>query len=145
MTTWTLRIRTIAPSGNVILRMHHNVYGRLLALWFGLIRGSEAFLDIPRARGRRKVTVIRHSRGKLDQDNLEFSAKPIFDVLRPARTDEGVYKTGKRKDEPWIRRRIGHGLIVEDDPAHVVRVVLNGKLEKGEKPYTTIIIEEATA
>ena len=124
------------------MRMHFLVYHRLLAQWFGLIRANEGFLDIPRAQGRRKVTVIRHTGRILDDENLAFSAKPIFDVLRPARTDEGVYKSGKRKGEAWIRRRIGHGLIQEDDPAHVVRVVLNGPLLKGERPYTLITIEE---
>lgn len=139
---WTLRIDHIPPSGNVVMRMHWRVYHRLLEDWFLLVRGAGGFLDIPTARGKRRVTVVRYGRRTLDDENLAFSTKPIFDVLRPEKVEEGVYKSGKHKGEPWRRKRLGHGLILEDDPTHVERRVLNGKLRKGERPYTLLILEE---
>jgi hypothetical protein len=123
------------------MRMHHMHYHSLVLKWYKLVAKAPGFDSIPPAAQKRKVTVIRYTHHPLDDENLAFSAKPIFDVLRPDRVLTGVYKTGKRKGQPWTSHRIGHGLILEDDPAHVVRDVKVAKPPKGVKPFTEIIIE----
>ena len=134
MGTWTLTIHEVPPSGNVTMRMHHRVYSRLLERWFLLIRAAPGFLDIPQATGRRRVEIWRHGVRSLDRDNLHSAMKPIVDVLRPPKHEEGHYKSGKRQGEYWSRRRIGHALILDDDEAHLELLVHNGpNVKPGQK------------
>jgi hypothetical protein len=142
--TWTLIIPEVPPSGNVIKRMAWPVYGRLLREWFWLVRAADGFVDVPEAFGKRNLTLIRFGRGTLDRDNLYASMKPVIDVLRPSLHQEGFYKTGKKAGEYWSRHRIGHGLIKEDDAAHLELDVRQRPLAKGEKPHLWIILEDLT-
>ena len=143
MSAWSLTIPEVPPSGNVIKRMAWPVYKRLLERWFMLVRSAPGFLDVPQATGRRKLVLCRHAARTLDRDNLYAAMKPVIDVLRPMKHEEGHYKSGKRAGEYWSRRRIGHGLIQEDDAAHLDLVVLQARVSKGETPHLTILLEDA--
>jgi hypothetical protein len=68
--------------------------------------------------------------------------KPVVDVLRPPRHEEGFYKSGKRKGEYWSRSRIGHGLIAEDDAAHLDLHVLQEPLPRGQRPHLVLVLED---
>lgn len=142
MSAWSLDIPEVPPSGNVIKRMAWPVYKRLLERWFLLVRSAHGFLDIPQATGKRKLVLCRHATRTLDRDNLYAAMKPVIDVLRPMRHEEGYYKAGKRKGEYWSRRRIGHGLIQEDDAEHLDLVVLQARTSKGEAPHLTLLLED---
>jgi hypothetical protein len=139
---WGLSVPLVAPSGNVTKRMFWATYSKLMSDWYYAIRAAPGFLDISRPTGKRWLTIVRYGLRPLDRANLYQSAKPIEDVLRPPRTDSGVYKSGPKRGQSWQRHRIGHGLILEDDDKHVELKVINGALTKGQKPYTTITISD---
>lgn len=140
--TWVLTIDEVPPSGNLLKRMHWARYSALLWSWWWWIRTAEGFQDIPKATRRRRVVITRHGRGALDRDNLYAAVKPVVDVLRPAKHEAGTYKTGKKAGQPWTRERIGHGLILEDDVAHLDLEVFQDQLQKGQVPHITIEIED---
>lgn len=141
--TWALVINEVPPSGNVIKHMHWAVYSKLMDRWFFLVRCAKGFLDISRPTGKRWVLIIRHGKRPLDRDNLYTAMKPVVDILRPPSYKCGVHKSGKKKDQPWEKTRIGHGLILEDDEKVLELKAINGKLEKGQDPYTTIVISDS--
>jgi len=143
--TWTLTIPEIPPSGNLIKRMHFTVYGKLLRQWFWLVRSAPGFIDIPEASGKRKLTITLYGKNTRDRDNLYASMKPVIDVLRPSLHQEGYYKTGARAGEYWSRHRIGHGLIQEDDPAHLDLTVQQAHLRAGQRPRLVIELEDCSA
>ena len=140
--SWTLRIQSVPPSGNVTKRMHWGQYAKLMQTWYYLIRGAEGFLDISRPTGKRWILIVRYGRGHLDRDNLYTSVKPVIDVLRPPREEDGIYKSGPKIGKPWHRSRIGHALILEDDEKHLELKVMNAPLPKGEKPFLSIRISD---
>lgn len=141
--TWTITIDRVPPSGNVTMRMHWQRYRKLLHDWYYLIRSAPGFVNISRPTGKRWVLIIRHGRKPMDRENRFFSMKPVIDVLRPPRSESGIYKTGKRQGQPWSRERIGHGLILDDDEIHLDEHVIDEPLGKGKKPYLTIIISDS--
>jgi len=139
---WTLTIQAVPPSANVLRHMHWANYAKHMKDWYYLVRGSGCFLDISRPLAKRFVLIVRYGRKALDRDNLYSSMKPVVDVLKPEKHESGVWKSGPHKGKAWDRSRIGHGLILEDDEDHLDLKVLNGKLERGKKPYTTITISD---
>jgi len=142
--TWTLTIPEVPPSGNMLKRMHWAPYGRLLERWFWLVRAAQGFHAVPPPAGKRKLTITRHGERALDRDNLYASMKPLVDVLRPPRRDSGIFRTGKRKGQPWTRNRIGHGLILEDDQDHLELVVQQAQLPRGQAPHLVLVLEDLT-
>ncbi len=136
-----LVIQEVPPSGNIQKRLHWARYSKLLARWFMLVRTAPGFLDIPGPVGRRSVTLIRHGTRLLDRDNLYSSMKPVLDVLRPRKKEEGWFKSGPRQGQYWTRERIGHGLIIDDDPAHLNLEVLQVKTTKGQDPFLEILFD----
>jgi len=141
--TWALVINRVPPSGNVLRHMHWSAYTKLMEEWFGLVRAAKGFLDISRPTGKRWVLIVRHGKRPLDRDNLYSAMKPVVDILRPPRHNEGTHKTGPKAGQAWSKDRIGHGLILEDDEKVLELKVQNGVLEKGQEPYTTIIISDS--
>jgi hypothetical protein len=86
-----------------------------------LIRAAECFLGIPKAKGKRRLTIVRHHRNGQHQDeaNIYGGCKGIVDCL------------------------VLWGLLVDDAP----KWLENGKpqqipLDKGEKPFTELILED---
>jgi len=140
--TWALRIETIPPSGNIIKRMKWPVYAKLLRQWFWLVRAAPGFIDTPEASCRRKLTISLHGKNSRDRDNLYSSMKPVIDVLRPSKHEEGYIKSGPRKGEYWSRHRIGLGLIQDDDTAHLELVVQQLPLPRGQNPYLVLELQD---
>ena len=140
--TWTLTIAEVPPSGNLIKRMHWARYAKLLERWWWLVRTARGMDDVPTASGKRKLTITRHGVRPLDRDNLYASMKPVIDVLRPPKHEEGYYKTGKKAGQYWSRKRIGHGLIQEDDQNHLELVVQQAPLTRGQKPHLVLVLDD---
>jgi hypothetical protein len=139
--SWTLTIHEVPPSGNVIKRLHWARYSKLLERWWWLVRTARGMEDVPTASGKRKLTITRHGVRPLDRDNLYASMKPVIDVLRPPKHEDGYYKTGKKAGQYWSRKRIGHGLIREDDAANLELVVLQEPLPRGQVPHLELHFE----
>ena len=139
---WTMVIQAVPPSVNILRTYHWATYRKHMENWYYLIRGAQGFLDISRPLGKRYITIIRFGKRALDRDNVYGAMKPVIDVLKPEKHESGVWKSGPHKGKAWDRSRIGHGLILEDDEDHLDLKVLNGKLERGKKPYTTITISD---
>lgn len=140
--SWTLTIPEVPPSGNVLKRLHWAPYGALLKRWFWLVRAAQGFSQIPKATGKRRLTITRRGARPLDRDNLYASVKPVVDVLRPPKVERGVFRSGPKKGQAWERRRIGHGLILEDDAAHLELVVQQAPLPRGQKPHLVLVLED---
>lgn len=87
--------------------------------WAYLIRSGVGYLDIPKAKGRRRLTIKRYGRRSLDIDNLIGGAKCCI-------TDNLVKL----------------GLLVDDNPEMLEIHGENQKLGKGEKPHTVLILED---
>jgi hypothetical protein len=140
---WALTIHAYPQSGNVTMRMHWTRYKALLKVWFWLVRTAPGFLAVSKPSGRRRVTIQLHGSRAIDKVNRYFAVKPIEDVLRPPKHETGIYKTGKKKGQPWKRDRLGHGLILEDnDPNVDLQVPPVLKLGKGESPFIVITLED---
>lgn len=81
MSHWTLKIPRACPSQNLHQWAH---WARIRAekkLWWALIRSAPGFLEIPRATGRRRLTLERWGWRILDEANLIGGAKGIIDNL----------------------------------------------------------------
>lgn len=120
MMRWVLKIEKASPSQNEFAFSHWRKAKASKDAWKVLIRGSEGFLDIPRAQGKRKLTIERHAKGILDEQNLIGGAKGIIDDL------------------------VQLGLLVDDKPTFLdLGKPLQERLQKDEKrPYTLLILEE---
>lgn len=117
---WILRIDRPSPSQNVLDRMTWHTRRREKAVWKVLIRACPNFLDVPAARGRRRLTIERHAKGTLDTQNLIGGAKGIIDDLVQLR------------------------LLVDDTPTLCeLSIPLQFRLGKGERrPYTLLVLED---
>ena len=140
--SWTLTIPEVPPSGNILKRMHWARYSKLLERWWWLVRTASGFASVPPPTGKRRLTITRHAARTLDRDNLYASVKPVVDVLRPPKHEVGRYKTGKKAGQYWSRKRIGHGLILDDDQDHLELVVQQAPLGKGQHPHLVLVLED---
>jgi hypothetical protein len=121
---WTLRIDVPTPSQNTRDGQHWAMRRRVKADWFMLIRAASTFLSIPKAKGKRRLTIERHHRAGHHQDeaNIHGGCKGIVDCL--------VLWQLLVDDAPeWIE----HGT-----PKQI-------PLVKGEKAYTVLTIEDIAA
>ncbi len=75
-------------------------------------------LDAKKAAGKRRLTIERHGRKRLDIDNLIGGAKGIIDELRAL------------------------GVLLDDHDDAIELVAKNVKLGEGEKPHTVLIVED---
>ena len=117
---WTLRIEKPSPSQNEFAFAHWRKAKASKDAWKLLIRGAPGFLEIPRAHGKRRLTIERHAKGTLDEQNLIGGAKGIIDDL------------------------VQLGLLVDDKPAFLdLGKPVQARVQKHEKrPYTLLILEE---
>lgn len=74
--------------------------------------------EMLKAHGKRKLTIQRHGKRALDNDNGLGGCKVVIDALRL------------------------HGLILDDDDKNLSVSFENCKLEKGKAPYTVLVIED---
>jgi len=141
--SWIITLPSTPVSGNVVMRMHFRAYREVLKGWFWKLRAADGFKDIPKPTGKRKLTIQIHGLRLMDKENRYFACKPMVDVLRPPKIDAGIYKTGAKKGQVWTRERIGHGLVLDDDDAHLdLQVPPIEKLLKGGKPYIVLTFED---
>lgn len=119
MSRWTLRIDKASPSQNIHDRSHWRQKVATKRLWLMLIRGARDFLDVPRAHGKRRLTIERHGRGILDEPNLIGGAKGLIDDL------------------------VQLGLLVDDKPTFLdLAKPIQVRVKRGERPHTLLILEE---
>lgn len=131
------------PGLNTTINWHFAVRLREKARWWALIRAAMGSQAIPKPQQGelRRVTVDRYSTHRMDRANLYGGAKYIIeDNLRLPRVTRGIYKTGKRKGQPWLKQQIGVGLIFDDDDAHCDLKCNHVSCRKGEE-RTVITIE----
>ena len=140
--TWFFHFEALLPTGNLVMRMNHFRYRKLLEEWFYRIRTAPCFAEISRPKGKRYLLVIRHSPKTSDEENLSFSVKPLRDVLRPAAYSSGVYKSGPKKGQPWQRSQMGHGLILDDSPQFCALQTIQRLIPHGRRGYTTVVLSD---
>ena len=118
--TWTITIEAATPSQNTREGKHWGSKTREKRTWYWLIRACPNFLAIPRASGKRRLTIERHARTvPQDPANVHGGCKGIVDDL------------------------VQHGLLVDDSPAWIEHgEPRHVPLAKGEKPYTVIYLED---
>lgn len=141
--SWTVRVPMIPKSLNRRLRTHWGLAAKEKKAWLEALFYLFASAKVPPPQGKRLVTITRLAHGILDEDNLVASCKEVIvDNLKPAKFEQGVYKSGKRKGEHWHRSRQGLGLIREDDPAWVKVIYRQTRVPRAEAEVTIITIEE---
>lgn len=114
---WELTINEASPSRNLFFHKHWSVEYHSKMRWLALIRAAPGFLGIPKATGKRRLTIERHGR-HIDPDNLIGGAKGIIDNL------------------------VALKLLVDDNEKYVES---HGKcipLTRGKKPKTVLILED---
>ena len=112
----------ITPSLNVTMRQHFGVRKKEGAEWAAHILyaarrvGRESVTD--KAVGKRRLTIERHARKLLDQDNLAGGCKDLIDQIKR------------------------YGLIRDDRPDLCELVFRQEKITAKQKPHTVIILED---
>ena len=118
--TWRLVIPLPSPSQNTRDKQHWTTRRSEKTMWWKAIRAAPGFLLVPRAAGKRRLTIERHARTRpQDEANVHGGCKGLVDdlVLLGLLVD----------DSPdWIEH--GH-------PRHV-------PLAKGERAFTVLILED---
>jgi len=79
--TWSITIPRACPSQNRHQWAHWAIIRKEKMEWFNLIRAAEGFTNIPKATGKRKLTLERFGWKILDEMNLIGGAKGIVDNL----------------------------------------------------------------
>lgn len=140
---WEGIIADAVPSDNAQRRWHFAHAKREQEAWFWKLRA--ALHHVPKATGFRRVTITRFAHGLFDVgDNLGGAHKSLVrDLLRPMKRESGIYKSGKRKGEPWARESIGLGLIIGDGPKEAEFVYMQVRISRKLSPYTIVTIQEA--
>lgn len=85
MCPWVIRIDELTPSQNVLRTKyrHHAAYRKLRDRMTQWIMVGMANGEIPRATGRRRLTITRYTRSKrylLDRGNFVGGCKPLLDA-----------------------------------------------------------------
>lgn len=111
---WTVPLPT--PSLNETQRMHWAKRAKIADTW-GLAIALQT-RTMPRATGKRRLTIERRGTRMLDKDNAYGGSKQIVDIIKRL------------------------GLIIDDDAANVELEVTQTKLAKGERPHTLFTLEE---
>lgn len=79
--SWSIRIPQASPSQNQFAWSNWRVAHKSKAEWAMRIRCAPGFLAIPKATGRRRLTIERIGWRKLDPLNLLGGAKGLVDCL----------------------------------------------------------------
>jgi hypothetical protein len=117
---YALRIDAPTPSQNVRDAQHWALRRRVKTEWSWRIRAASTFLSIPKATGKRRLTIERHFKGKpQDEANIHGGSKGIVDAL------------------------VEWKLLVDDSPdwiehEHPVQL----RLAPRQKPFTVLILED---
>ena len=115
---WTIRLQLVTPSLNEIQGQHWSWIKRHNATTaWALVSALNKLPQIPRPTGKRRITIERHGKGRLDADNLAGGCKGLIDAVRYQR------------------------LILDDDVASV-ELVFRQIVTRKELPHTLLIIED---
>jgi hypothetical protein len=115
---YQITVPAVPPGLNITKRLHWRLLGELKERWWVLIRNSLVSCPIPAPTGRRRVDVIVWTCAQVEQDHDNFVGgckEVITDNLKPAKAEICTYRKGPRAGQKFARRRIGHGLILEDN------------------------------
>lgn len=130
---WRIQITLAEPTPtlNSTLRMHWRDlrrYERALAWEVRLaLGGNRPSAPLQRAR----LTIERRSHGIPDEENAIGGTKWLVDTLLVPQ------RRGKR-----MLHRCGLGLIVDDDPAHLVREFRSVRVSRAAEQCTVVTIED---
>ena len=115
---WTFTLPMPTPSLNEI-QGYHWAYCKRQKEGLGWILASalNKVPAIPRASGKRTVTISRHGKGRLDRDNLVGGCKWLIDAIKE------------------------RGLILDDCDASL-HLVVEQVVSRKTEPYTVVTIEE---
>jgi hypothetical protein len=81
--TWTIQLPYVTPSGNQTLRQHWATRATEQEALSWMIRSAlNKQTAIPWARGKRRLTITRHGKRELDQDNLSAGCKTLIDIIK---------------------------------------------------------------
>ena len=119
--TWTFTISEPTPSLNEIQGWHwrHVVQEKQRVGWL-LLSALSNVPAIPRATGKRRLTIIRHGKGQLDRSNLWGGVKWLEDAIRARR------------------------LILDDDEDHC-ELLVSQVVDRGRDPFTEVVLEDVEA
>ena len=111
--TFTFTLNNATPSLNEIHGKHwgSNVRNKTATMWFltaALLRSPH----VPRAAGKRILTIERHGRGRLDHDNLVGGVKWLVDAIK----DRGLIRDDS---EEWMDLRVSQ-IVRRDVSPHTV-------------------------
>lgn len=145
-TCWTLVVPFETPSQNIVegwLKHHPWRIGQLKNEWYARLFFAARAWAVPKATGKRRITITRVFRGELDQDNFIGGCKHfVLDNLTPERVDWIEHKKGPKAGTRTAKKKGGLGLLVDDSPKWVECVYHQRRPQPGERPCTIIVIEE---
>ena len=119
--SWTFTIPSATPSLNLIIGNHFRTNDRMKAAtkWM-LASALNSVPKIPKATCKRRLTIIRHGRGKLDKANLVGGVKWLEDAIKD------------------------RGLLLDDNDAGC-ELVVSQVVSRGVEPYTFVKLEDMEA
>lgn len=109
------------PSLNVWQRKHWAAKKRDRQRWAHMLLAEIMRLggkQAVTASGKRRLTIERHGRRVLDDDNRVGGCKGLIDELR------------------------AFGLLVDDDPRHLELVAVDLGVAKGQSPHSVLVLED---
>lgn len=142
---WTFGVPAVPPNQNRILRQHWRERREEKRRWWMLIHNALVASPIPKAIGRRRITITVWTAGNLqDEDNLKAATKEVLvDNLRPSRGVTCTYRKGPQKGKSYQMMWIGHGLILDDNrqwlewgPVEAIQV------ESRDLERTVVVLED---
>jgi Holliday junction resolvase RusA-like endonuclease len=117
MTSWTLTIPSVTPSLNQVRKLHWAARKREeTKLGWEVVSALNQIPAIPRAKGKRRLTICRHGRKAMDQDNLAGGCKALIDILK------------------------AKGLLIDDNPDMAELIFTQAVTRKG--PLCTVVTLE---
>lgn len=118
---WTIKIPVPTPSLNE-LQGHHWSFAKKMnmAFAFHLVSALNKMKKIPRPEGKRRLTIERHGRGRLDSDNLAGGSKGLIDAVRYQR-------------------------LILDDTSDCCELVFTQVVSRKDAPHTILILEDMEA
>jgi hypothetical protein len=132
----TFTLPVVTPLLNVSLRTHFRDAKKLQARMAGLLRmashGQRPLKPLQRAR----VTIVRHSVGVPDADNLVGGCKHLIDCLLTPTV------MPRKSGIPQVRHAMGLSFVQDDSSEHMELIVRAQKVRKRAEQCTVITIEE---
>lgn len=115
---WVFRVDMPTPSLNEIQGQHWSTVSKKKeAMGWLLVSALNKCPQIPLAASRRRLTIVRHGKGRLDNDNLCGGVKGLVDAIK-------------------MRK-----LILDDNP-DVCELIVHQVVDRKAVPHTMVMIED---